>query len=380
MKRKIIAMIPARLGSKRIHQKNLRLIGDRPLISYVTETVVNSAAFDEVYINSEADIFAEIAEEYGAKFFKRPENLAQDSTNNDEFLQQFCQSIDGDIVVQILPTSPFITTEEIQAFVTKMLEDELDTLVSTVEHQIACVKDGHPLNFSKLEPHISSQDMQPVASYATALMAWRKASFIEHMERLGFGYHGADGKTAYFPLKGFSTIDIDNEVDFRLAESVAFHLKNKQQDSPARFYQTKVDKFDEADVPSILKIDGIDISDFEHENLPLTNLKNIISSMDNSRSWCYRLVNSESNSATLISQLPGEGNRRHYHPDWNEWWYIVDGEWQWDIEDIKLVVKTGDIVYIEKNKWHKITAIGDKPAIRLAVSRADVIHSYENKG
>ena len=133
-------------------------------------------------------------------------------------------------------------------------------------------------------------------------------------------------------------------------------------------------------MPSILKIDGIDISDFEHENLPLTNLKNIISSMDNSRSWCYRLVNSESNSATLISQLPGEGNRRHYHPDWNEWWYIVDGEWQWDIEDIKLVVKKGDIVYIEKNKWHKITAIGDKPAIRLAVSRADVIHSYENKG
>ena len=134
-----------------------------------------------------------------------------------------------------------------------------------------------------------------------------------------------------------------------------------------------------ANVPSILKIDGVAQSDFEQENLPLVNLDKIIASKDNSRSWCHRVVNTENNSATLISQLPGEGNRLHHHPDWNEWWYIVDGKWKWEVEGREYEVKKGDVVFIQKKKWHKITAIGDKPAIRLAVSREDVPHVYQGE-
>jgi quercetin dioxygenase-like cupin family protein len=132
----------------------------------------------------------------------------------------------------------------------------------------------------------------------------------------------------------------------------------------------------EVHVPTILKKDGVMNSNFENENSPLSNITEIIKSHDNSISWCYRLVNTENNSATLISQLPGEGNRLHYHPDWNEWWYIIKGQWKWEIEGKEFIVKKDDIVFIEKGKIHKITAIGDEPAIRLAVSRADVPHIY----
>ena len=71
---KIIGMIPARLGSKRVPKKNLRLLNGRPLISYNIETAVKSGVLDEVYVNSEAEIFSNIAKEYGARFYKRPEN------------------------------------------------------------------------------------------------------------------------------------------------------------------------------------------------------------------------------------------------------------------------------------------------------------------
>ena len=81
----------------------------------------------------------------------------------------------------------------------------------------------------------------------------------------------------------------------------------------------------------------------------------------------------------MISQLPGEGNRLHYHPNWNEWWYIIKGQWQWQINQSKMTVKEGEMVFIPKNTWHKITAIGDKPAVRLAVSREDVEHVYKNE-
>ena len=103
---RILAMIPARLGSKRIPKKNLRLLCGRPLISYNIETAVKSGLFDEVYVNSEDEIFSKIAKQYGAKFYKRPKRLSTDSTNNDQFCIDFINNINGDILIQLLPTSP----------------------------------------------------------------------------------------------------------------------------------------------------------------------------------------------------------------------------------------------------------------------------------
>ena len=66
----------------------------------------------------------------------------------------------------------------------------------------------------------------------------------------------------------------------------------------------------------------------------------------------------------------------HYHADWDEWWHILKGEWEWFIEGKTVTVKKGDMVFIERNKAHKITAVGSGQAIRLAVSREDVDHIY----
>lgn len=372
-------MIPARLGSKRIQKKNLRLLGGEPLIAHVTKTAVEANVFDEIYINSDGDIFQEIAQEYGVSFYKRQSEFASDQANNDVFLEDFCQHVEADIVVQILPTSPFLTVSEIQQFVERMKNDKHQTLVSVQDHQIACVYQEKGVNFNPDEPHIPSQEMLPVSSYATVLMAWDKVNFLDNMKKYGFGYHGVKGNIGYFTLTGFSTLDIDNEDEFRLAEAVFSYLSSGKNESKPEYYQPQLTQFhSEADVPSILKIDGIGQSDFTRENEPLVNIAELINLKDNDVSWCHRLVNTESNSATLISQLPGEGNRLHFHPDWNEWWYIVDGSWIWQIEGVETIVNKGDFVFMLKNKRHKITATGDKPAIRLAVSRADVAHVYPN--
>ena len=66
----------------------------------------------------------------------------------------------------------------------------------------------------------------------------------------------------------------------------------------------------------------------------------------------------------------------HYHHDWDEWWYIIHGEWEWTIEGKKEIIRSGEVAFIERNKKHKITAVGNKMAIRLAVSRYDVDHVY----
>jgi CMP-N,N'-diacetyllegionaminic acid synthase len=376
---RIIAMIPARLGSQRVPKKNLRLLNGKPLISYAIEAAKAANCFDEIYVNSEADIFGEIARDLGVSFYKRPSVLASNTAINDAFSIDFIENVKGDILIQLLPTSPLITPEEIAQFVEEMKRGAWDTLVSVIDHQIACIYEGKPVNFQYMEPHRSSQTMMPVQSYATVLMGWTYASFTDHMQRLGYAYHGADGRTGYFALKGPSTIDVDHEEDFAVAE-VALMARANPTATAVRYYESLSEKGDraETDVPSILKRDGVQHAEFTRENLPINHLAEIIASKDNSQSWSHRLINTENNSATLISQLPSEGNRLHYHNDWNEWWYIVQGVWKWEIEGEEFEVAQGDVVFIEKNKWHKITAVGTGPAIRLAVSRDKVAHIYKD--
>jgi CMP-N-acetylneuraminic acid synthetase/quercetin dioxygenase-like cupin family protein len=371
---KIIAMVPARLGSQRVFKKNLRLINGRPLISYSIETAVKSGVFDQVYVNSEADIFSEIARSYGANYYKRPKIFSTDSANNDQFALDFIKNTDGNILIQILPTSPLISVEEIKDFVNYMVDNDFDTLVSTTEHQIAGIYKNKPINFKILEPHISSQDMSPIGTYATVLMGWKYSNFKDNMDKLGFAYHGGKGKIGYFPIKGLSTIDIDNEEDFKLAE-VAIKMHSLTEFKEPEYYN-EIKNHVEIEVPEILKKDGVFKSYFDHENEPLVDIDQLLKKYGDNLSWCHRLVNTENNSATLIAQMPGEGNRLHFHPNWNEWWYILKGEWKWSIEGEKIIVKKGDFVFIEKGKRHKITAMGNEIAIRLAVSRADVEHVY----
>ena len=132
----------------------------------------------------------------------------------------------------------------------------------------------------------------------------------------------------------------------------------------------------EVDVPSILKKDGVEHNDLFDSNKEIVNLDAILGEKSSTSSWSKRVIDTDSNSMTVIAQMPGEGNRRHYHPDWNEWWYIVQGEWEWEIEGEIKRIKAGDIVMVAKRRVHKITAVGDKMAIRMAVSRADVEHIY----
>lgn len=228
-------MIPARLGSQRVPKKNLRLLAGKPMISYVIETALESGVFDDVYVNTEADIIGEVAVKYGAKFYKRPDEFATNSSGNDEFAYDFILNTDGDILIQILPTSPLLTGDEIRSFVEEIVKKDYDTLISVIDHKIACIYEEKPVNFKLLDPHISSQLMVPVQSYATVLMGWKYKSFKHSMEKFGFAYHGSDGRIGYFPLKGLSEIDIDEEKDFQMAE-VALQYKNNSKTFKTKYY------------------------------------------------------------------------------------------------------------------------------------------------
>ena len=117
-----------------------------------------------------------------------------------------------------------------------------------------------------------------------------------------------------------------------------------------------------------------------YDNKTTTNLKNIISDMGPAP-WAVRVVYNELFGGVLICQNPGEGNRMHYHHDADECWVIMQGEWEWYIEGegTKRVSKD-DIIVVKKNTLHQIKCVGEKPGIRLAVTRPDVDHVYVEEG
>ena len=376
---KIVAMIPARLSSKRIKNKNLRLLDGKPLICHVMSKAKESGVFDEIYVNSEADIFADICKEYGVKFYKRSKELAKDDATNDLFLYDFINNIACDIVIQINPTSPLILVEDIQKFVKTMLEHDYDTLHSVKEEQIEGIFKNKPLNFDQLKEMPPSQDLEPVMLFSSGIMGWKIDKYRNNMEKYGSATYGGDGKTGYITLCGFATIDIDDEVDFQMAELAIAYRKNPALFKPGYYQPQQKEVRTETDVLGILKRDGVVDNKLDGVNEVIVSIKKIIEQQDNAKSWSRRIINTENNSATLISQLPVQGNRLHYHYNWNEWWYIISGKWEFEIDGKITVVKEGDIVFIEKNKWHKITACGSQPAVGLAVSKDKVPHVYKKE-
>jgi CMP-N-acetylneuraminic acid synthetase/quercetin dioxygenase-like cupin family protein len=373
---KVVCMIPARLGSTRVKNKNLRLINGKPLVRYIIESAVKADSFQDIYLNSESTIFKEIADDCGVQFYQRPKELSSDSATNDDFALDFMDSVECDIFIQILPTSPFITPQEIDNFVQTILDGNYDTLVSVTNVQIESIYKQKPINFDQKKQTPPSQLLEPVKAYACGLMGWRCENFRGNIKKYGAAYHGGDGRIGFFTMKGYSTIDIDNEEDFILAEAVVEAL-SKSPSEPAYYDPLKEKLIFDADVERILSEDGVEentLNDYNNEQVPL---KEITARYGREKSWSHVIVNSLSNCATLIAQMPGEGNRMHFHPDWDEWWYIIEGEWEWIIDGVAKTVKPADFVFIKRNRKHKITAIGNKMAIRLAVSRNDVDHVYE---
>ena len=232
---KIVAMIPARLGSKRIKHKNLRLLDGKPLVSHVLEKCKDANIFSEIYINSESEVFKDIANNYGVKLYLRDPVFATDDATNDQFILDFIEHIECDILVQVNPTSPFVQVADIKSFVTVMLEGDFDTMLSVKQEQVEGFYKGKPINFDRINQMPRSQDLDPIYLHCSTILAWKSKVIREQMERFNCCAYGGDSKVGYYTFDSFANIDIDNEDDFLFAETIMKYLK-KPKDIVKKYY------------------------------------------------------------------------------------------------------------------------------------------------
>ena len=116
----IVALIPARGGSKRVPGKNVRALGGHPMIAYTIAAAADSGVFDSVIVSTDSEDVARVAREYGAEVpFLRPAALASDTSPDIEWLEHLLEELRAegrtwDCFSLLRPTSPFRTADTIR--------------------------------------------------------------------------------------------------------------------------------------------------------------------------------------------------------------------------------------------------------------------------
>lgn len=208
---KTVAFVPIRLNSRRVEGKNLRLLGGRPLMTYILDTLRDCERIDETYVYcSDPDIARHLPD--GVKFLRRDPALDSDSTLGEEIYDAFTREVDADIYVLAHATSPFIRRATVDDAVARVGSGEYDSAFSAERIQTFAWYEGRTLNYSP-ERVPRTQDLEPVFVETSAFFVFRREVWRGMRRRIGLRPYMA-------VTDRIESMDIDYPDDFRLAEAI----------------------------------------------------------------------------------------------------------------------------------------------------------------
>lgn len=220
----VVAIIPARGGSKSLPQKNIKMLAGKPLIAYTIEAAKNCSLVDRVIVSTDDELIKKVALEYGAEVpFLRPAELAQDDTPTEPVLKHCAEWLEKnegyqvDIVLFLQPTDVFRKKYMIEEVLKKILADEtLDSVFMAYKtHKNFWRKVGD--QYIRLAPDIAygpRQKREHLYREDTGLACATKVEFIKQGRRLG-------DRVEIVPYEDeINWIDIHDEFDFWLAEKI----------------------------------------------------------------------------------------------------------------------------------------------------------------
>jgi N-acylneuraminate cytidylyltransferase len=133
----IVALIPARSGSKGIEHKNIKLYKNKPLLVHSIEIAFQSQYIDDVYVSTDSLEYKEISKQYGAQVLIRPKQISDDLSSDMEVFEHFLENIDTipDMIVHLRPTYPNRTKELLDNTIQKFIEnyDKYDSLRTVIK-------------------------------------------------------------------------------------------------------------------------------------------------------------------------------------------------------------------------------------------------------
>lgn len=215
---RILAVIPARGGSKGIPRKNIRLMNGKPLIAYAIQNALSSEYITDVYVTTDSEEIAEVAKRYGANVIMRAAKLSSDDVTLDPVIYDALQRIEEieetsfDYVITMQPTSPLLSVDTLDGGVQFCCDGHWDTVISSVNrpHLAWGKRDGevYPLYAERK----NRQELPPQFFETGAFLISNRSVVNEHT-RIG-------GSVSVYEMPEQESIDIDSKDDWVLAESI----------------------------------------------------------------------------------------------------------------------------------------------------------------
>lgn len=217
----ILAIIPARGGSKGIPRKNVLLLSGQPLISYAIQNAKSSGFQMDVAVSTDDQEITNVSNQFGAEVIRRNKKLASDEVTLDPVIFDAVQQMEGktgktyDYVITLQPTSPLLSADTLDSAIQKMLNDEtIDTLISAVNdpHLSWTTKEvkGVVTVLPNYEARLNRQYL-PKNFVETGAFVITKRHFVRPDTRFG-------KNISVYEVPASESTDIDTKQDWWVAE------------------------------------------------------------------------------------------------------------------------------------------------------------------
>lgn len=208
---KIIAVMPIKLNNERLPGKNTKILGGKPLMAYMLDSLKQTGLIDGIYVYCSQVSVKEYLTD-GIAFLKRPSFLDLPSSNFTQIFENFCTSVDADIYVYAHATAPFIRKETIEECIYAVRDQDYDSAFCAVKIQDYLWKDGKALNFDATNiPR--SQDLEPIYRETSGVYVFEKGVFERQRRRVG--------ERPYIKQVSYKeAVDVNEQWDFWLAEAL----------------------------------------------------------------------------------------------------------------------------------------------------------------
>ncbi|WP_417814252.1 cytidylyltransferase domain-containing protein [Thalassospira alkalitolerans] len=223
----VLAIIPARGGSKGVKRKNLREIGGLSLLAWSIQEALQSHLVNRVLVSTEDAELAEEAQTFGAEVHHRQAHLATDTARTIEVVQELigCQSKKCTHIIQLQPTSPFRMAVDIDAALELLLSSTAPSVVSVCKaekspHLLFRLDENQNLTSALPFPHKMSrrQDMDQYYEINGAIYAARIDWLAERDSFLS-------QETLAYVMPVERSLDIDTELDLKVAEALVGYIR-----------------------------------------------------------------------------------------------------------------------------------------------------------
>jgi len=223
----VLAIVPARGGSKGVPGKNLRLLAGRTLLEYVATAARESARIDRIVLSTDSGEIAKAGRAAGLEVpFERPVELAQDDTPMLPVLRHAIEEIERGgwapaYIVLLQPTSPLRRPLHIQEAVSELIETGADSVVTVIEvpkhlspDYVMRIEDGHLRPFLPEGERITRrQDVRPAYSRDGTVYAFRR----DTIDRFG-NIYGDNCRPLVIAAR--ESLSIDTPEDWAAAETI----------------------------------------------------------------------------------------------------------------------------------------------------------------